>query len=202
MTQTPRLSSAKLLHCSDRHALFLRVLPRLSARWASAPARALSNQSGFSLMEMMVALSLIGLLLAIATPSWNGFLNARNLGSAQDEAFQLMRQAQAEAIRRRVIWQASFREVNGIPQGTIHAADSLPLEGSWRSLNAQVRIAADTTLDSDLGVYRVQFDHNGRVNGQLGKLTFVGTTNPTTKRCVIISTLLGVFRKDENRRCE
>jgi hypothetical protein len=44
----------------------------------------------------------------------------------------------------------------------------------------------------------MQFNHYGEVNGQLGRITLSTIDQADTKRCVMISTLLGAMRKGED----
>ncbi|MGB3650812.1 MAG: type II secretion system protein, partial [Rivularia sp. (in: cyanobacteria)] len=41
-----------------------------------------SSSSGFTLLEMLVVIAVVGLLTAIAAPSWVAFVNTRRLNSA------------------------------------------------------------------------------------------------------------------------
>jgi prepilin-type N-terminal cleavage/methylation domain-containing protein len=161
-----------------------------------------ASDSGLTLLEALVVVTIVAIVMAIASPAWNSFLNVRNLTTAQDQALQLMRQAQAEAIRHRIVWEVNFREINGIVQGTTHANHILPTEASWQPFNLGVRIdTQETTVyrNRTTGIYRIQFDHQGHVNGQLGKVTFMGANDGRTKRCVFVSNLLGIMRRGESR---
>jgi prepilin-type N-terminal cleavage/methylation domain-containing protein len=173
------------------------MLLQRSRFFAVQPA---STTTGLTMIELLAVVTIVGILMAIAAPVWNSFLNARTLDNAQDQAFQLMRQAQTEAMQHRVPWRASFQVTNGVVQGTTHNADALPVGTNWQKFNPIVQIdTVETTLAQSSGMYRVEFDHNGRVNGQLGRLTFMGVTGGRTKRCIVVSTLLGVLRKAQNQ---
>ena len=64
---------------------------------------------GFTLLEILVALALIGILGAIVSPAWVGFSINQSLNAAQSPAFSNLRSAQSSAKRDQVDWQASFR---------------------------------------------------------------------------------------------
>jgi prepilin-type N-terminal cleavage/methylation domain-containing protein len=155
---------------------------------------------GYTLAEMAVAIAIIGILAAIAIPSWLGFRNTRNLNVAQGLIYQIISQAQSEASLLHMDRKASFRENNGVVQWAIHSATSTPLTTEWRDLSPNVRIdSVETTLSQVGGMYQVQFDQWGNVEGQLGRLTVMGNVGGRARRCVIVSTLLGAMRRGSDR---
>lgn len=148
---------------------------------------------------------IIGILFAIASPAWSSLLNRQRLNAAKNEAFQAIRTAQHNAKLKHVDWQVSFREANDLVQWAIHP-DSDTLNSSlWHSLDPNIRIVGinnetkGTTFyfDGTNKIYRIRFDHLGRVSGQLGRITFAGKTDSKITRCVIVSTLLGAMREGE-----
>jgi prepilin-type N-terminal cleavage/methylation domain-containing protein len=163
-------------------------------------ARCNSNTSGFTLLETIIVTLVIGFLVAIATPGWLHWLNVLSLNAAQDEIYQAIRKAQQNARHNRVVWEFDIRQTTqGEVQWTIFPGKADPSKNSpetlvWRSLDSRVQIDPETTLLKTNDVYRVQFNHLGAVNGQLGRVTFSAKSGGKTKRCVIISTLLGAVR--------
>lgn len=160
-----------------------------------------SELSGFTLLETLVVLIIIGVLAAIASPSWSSLLNKQRLNAAKNEAFQAIRTAQHKAKLNHVDWQVSFREVDGLVQWVTHPDSTIPNDALWQNLDPNVRINPETTLyfDGANKIYRLRFTHLGRVSGQLGRITFSGKTDTQTKRCVIVSTLLGAMREGEEQ---
>lgn len=174
---------------------------------------------GFTLLELLVVIAMVGILSAIAAPGWLGFVNNQRLNSAQSQAFSTIRSAQSNAKRSQTNWQATFRNSPNISQYAVHPTptdtqaddaaywNSLP----WQNFDAGVTIVEDTesapkTTFTKLStvpepdVYQIQFKTNGSPNGQIGRITFK-TNSGDRRKCVIVSTLLGSIRQAENSGC-
>ncbi len=162
------------------------------------------SQVGFTLLELTVVLTVIGVLMAIATPSWLRIVDQHRLISSQDKVVQAIRLAQSRAEQLDVAWQTSLREVNSTVQVAIHPVDTSPDVTGWENLADGIRLdVAETTLyRENNGVYRVQFNHTGRVNGQLGRFTVMSSRNSQMKQCVIIATLLGTVRRGQRQTAQ
>jgi prepilin-type N-terminal cleavage/methylation domain-containing protein len=163
------------------------------------PRRRHHASAGFTLVESLIVVVLIGLLMTMSGPAWLWLLNGHSLSSAQSQAYQILQSAQSRADHTRTSWGASFRVVNNRVEAAAHPSDTLP--STWESLPSGVRIdTAETTFSLSNGIYQVQFNHlNGRVNGQLGRITFIGNSGGNARRCVMVSTLLGALRKGESQ---
>lgn len=155
--------------------------------------------SGFSMLEVIVVMAIVGIIAAIAAPSWVSFSTTWKLNAAQDEVYQALRQAQAEAKRRGIGWQVSFQNVDGQAQYASHPVTTAPFLAAWSTLPESVQLDPDrTTVRLDNGVYEVQFNHKGHVNGQLGRVSLMGNESVPTRRSVLASTLIGALRKAKN----
>jgi prepilin-type N-terminal cleavage/methylation domain-containing protein len=153
-----------------------------------------SAVKGFTLPEVLAIVAIIGILLAIAAPSWFGFLETRKLKTAQDGMFQAIRQAQVQSTQTHSAWTASFREPNGLLQYAVHSATDRP---TWQSSIPNIHIdPSETTLANNGSAYQIQFSKSGQVRGQLGRLTLISDLT-RSRRCVIVSTLLGALRRGQ-----
>ncbi|BAZ25751.1 hypothetical protein NIES4073_66570 [Kalymmatonema gypsitolerans NIES-4073] len=141
----------------------------------------------------MVSIIIIGILAAITVPSWLGFVNTVRLNTAQQEVYLAIRQAQRQASTNKLDWKVSFREQNGTVQWAVHPATINPADAIWNSLDPNVRLDTETTLQQENGGH-IQFDYRGNVNPPLRRITLSSRNGGKAKRCVYISTILGAMR--------
>lgn len=151
------------------------------------------------MLEVITVMAIAGILLAIAAPAWISFHNTWQLNAAQDEVYQAFRQAQFEAKRRNLRWQISFQNVDGQGQYALHPVTLPPSLATWTDLPDGVHLdLRGTSLRRNNGVYMLQFNHQGHVNGQLGRVKLMGRERMRTRRSVLASTLIGAVRKANN----
>ncbi len=162
------------------------------------------SNSGFTFIEMMTALLMIGILSAIAAPNWFALIKTQHLNIAQDKVYQAKRQAQSQAKKEKVKYQASFRTQNNILQWAVHEEKESDLNNpmiKWNDLDDSVQLDPNSTLQLSNGVRRVRFDDIGGVIPPLGKITLSSKSGGTAKRCVIVSTILGAMRTARDNSC-
>jgi prepilin-type N-terminal cleavage/methylation domain-containing protein len=168
------------------------------------------STAGFTLLETIIVVSIIGILSASAAPSWFNLINRQRLNTAQSQVYQAMQQARSQAMLQKVTWQVSFRQAQvgsqQVVQWSRHQANITPAANSWHNLDSNIRLDDETTLPNSNGVRRVRFNYYGcpvyQINDECGqtsilskgRLTLSAQKGGRIKRCVIVSTLLGAVR--------
>lgn len=152
-------------------------------------------------MESLIVVTLIALVVAIALPSWLGFLDQRRVNMAQSMLYQALRRTQWDASQQRQPQQFSLRERDNILEWASHPVSVAAVQvAHWTPLVAGVGLASeDNTLLQSNGIYYVRFDHKGNVRTRLGRITIVGAGGRRSHRCVVVSTLIGAMRQGQGQ---
>lgn len=199
---------------------------------SSAGKKKLSQKpnAGFTLLELLVVVLIIGVLSTITAPSWLAFLNRQRISKFNDAIFSAVQEAQQQAKRTKSNYSVRFRVLNSIPQFAIHPADSSPTASTWKRLGENLEVKPDqvwlgTNIDGTNRVGSLQILTTGRIitfdsRGNLPPDAQLGTNNvglnvvvalpqqsnpsqpiPSTKRCVAVKTLLGSIQTQQAAQC-
>src|SRR5919199_25028 len=132
------------------------------------------GDGGFTLLEVLIIVILVGIFASIAAPSWLAFINRQRVRTVNDRVFQSLRLAQSEAKRTKRDIKIEFKSNASNPPvdpPTVTFTPSLATGGSTQTLNAGGEIKP--------GTIKLSAARGG------------------SKQCVIVETLLGSMRTDE-----
>lgn len=164
-----------------------------------------SNNDGFTLIEMLVVIVMVGILAAIAAPSWLTFLNSRRVNTINDEILQALRQAQVQSIRTKRSQTVIFNTAANPPTITVLGTTTVLGNGTLKPGMAGIAIINGTTSLNCLTTSCIEFNANGNIVNDINAqgIRVVVTAPPTTgsKRCVVVETLLGAMRSAKGTDC-
>ena len=143
--------------------------------------------AGFTLLEILVVLIIIGVLFAIAAPSWTALMNRQRINTIREQAVQVIREGQNQARSTRtgrfVVFQEDSTATPPIPPRAAIVPQTGPLPfnaaavatiNNWRTLG-DGEVKADV-MDFDVisptqgkstkndGSVEILFDNKGAVD--------------------------------------
>lgn len=147
-----------------------------------------------------MAILIIGILSSIGIPSWLALIERTKINNAQSELYHALHHAHRQGMRQKIVVQVSFREKDNVVEWSIHPAriedPTRNQEILWKKLDPSIEIdKPETTFYSKNNVWRMQFNHKGNANGQIGRITIKLKDKIKPKRCVFVATLIGTLRE-------
>ena len=187
----------KLLHSCDTKA---------NPNYKNTASR--KGDNGFTLLEVLIIVLILGILSSIAAPSWLAFINRQRVRTVNDRVFQTLRTAQSEAKRTKRDVTIIFSALPVDPP-TVTFDPPLPTGGSEQKLDGGGEIKPGTiTLltnvttagGADLPLNSIIFDYQGNVKQfpPIGRFVVSVSASPNgAKQCAIVETIIGGMRTAE-----
>jgi len=179
------------------------------------------GDKGFTIIELLIIVLILGIFASIAAPSWLAFINRQRVRTVNDRVLQSLRLAQSEAKRTKRDIRIEFDTTVDPPK--VKFNPTLGTGGSELKLDAGGEIKPGTialTTNATAGFYTevppipansIVFDYQGNVkklppstNSAIPNARFVisvSTVNGGAKQCAIVETIIGGMRAAEGTEC-
>lgn len=148
------------------------------------PSNAPKSNQGFTLPEVLIIVIIVGILAAIAAPSFLAFLNRSRVNNALVAVEGAFKEAQREAIRK-----SKSCEID-IPTGSDQTITSDCFVTGPRTLDGiRIRLSKNTS-------WTVTYDFKGRTNdiSNAGTMFFSIPNTSMQEKCLVISQGIGIMR--------
>jgi prepilin-type N-terminal cleavage/methylation domain-containing protein len=169
-----------------------------------------SKSLGFTLLEVLVVMIMVGILSAIAAPSWLGFVNNQRISTSQNKIFQAIRVAQSDSKIRNASSDNRVRITFRTNQtDNAYRIDNVRTGAGDQSLEAGVTISSITPAvlpPGNAGQPFIEFDSRGFVYDPSNLLTYpicinLSVANSPRIRWIAIKTLLGAVVTGSEGTC-
>ena len=104
-----------------------------------------ARDGGFTMIELLVTMALLGIMMVIAVSGWTSWAKASSQSGAARELLSVMRQAQVRAVTEGRAICVSFRVVENdytVYRGACNDAAKVRIRGSVASSSADVHLAS------------------------------------------------------------
>ncbi|MEY3866949.1 MAG: hypothetical protein RLZZ338_840 [Cyanobacteriota bacterium] len=176
--------------------------------------------SGFTMLELMIVVFMIGILSAIAAPSWDAFTTKQRVKTMNNQVLRSLMTAQSEAKLRKTPITVEFNPNKGsttdpptidiklgVPSA-LQPLNSLPkLKPQPIKLNGEgeIKLGMIKMLvnGNDSNVQSLSFNYDGTLTeGQSLPFSItIASKAGGTKECVKVQTLLGAMITDSDTAC-
>jgi prepilin-type N-terminal cleavage/methylation domain-containing protein len=184
-----------IFHVLKHH--FLKKNPQMKGR---------QTVSGFTMLELMIVVFMIGILSAIAAPSWQAFTTKQRVKAVNNQVLRALMTAESEAKLRKTPITVQFNPPtvsNPAPTINISLGAGATQSSSLKTitLNGEGEIKPDMITMSVNSVPSLSFDYDGSL-AQPPVVTASQTTPfiitiaskaGGTKECVRVETILGAM---------
>lgn len=155
------------------------------------------SSKGFTLIETLIVIIVVGILSAIAAPSFLTLYRRTQVNEALTKVQGALQEAQREAMRRSKSCTVSIPSGNDITISTTSTSGCLITgsrvlgDPSTTSPDIQVELVPSTSP------WVITFDFKGRYSASTGTVIVSHPDVPSFKKCLVLSPGLGLMRTGE-----
>jgi len=182
------------------------------------------GDKGFTIIELLIIVLILGIFAAIAAPSWEAFITRQRVRTLNDRVFQSLRLAQSEAKRSKRDITVTFKYDPNPPTApvadppTVMFTPPLATSGNMQKLangdtvqrlddGGQIKPGTIALLTNAAGANppnSITFDYLGNPSTTQFVVTVApanATPNSSARQCAIVDTLIGGMRTAEGTQC-
>jgi prepilin-type N-terminal cleavage/methylation domain-containing protein len=175
---------------------------------------------GLTLYETLAVVFIIGILTAIAIPTFLGIINQQRVTLAQDKVIESIRKTQRESESENSSYSASFSVMNAVPKVAVYQTDnsiqsmtnlpssivrSTPLKRiKWEELSTGAN-SHQLFIGTNDPTHTITFDSGITQNVNFMVIVALADKNgqpiPSSMRCVVVVNNEGAIKTGKSKEC-
>ena len=167
--------------------------------------------AGFTLLEVIITVLIIGILFAVSATTWTALLNNQRINQANQKIYSLLQETKTKAQKLNQSYTISFRDdTNNGLQYIINLAGETPSDSEWQQLfdskKDTIELAFYSPNSTNIDDLKIQtFNYQGipkDTNLDVNKRIIVRPLDGSSpNRCIIVRDLLGTLITESDSKC-
>ena len=163
------------------------------------------SEGGFTLIEILVVVIIVGILGSIAAPGWLSFLERQRANNVKSDLLSALREVQEDAKQQSTGRTVTFRTTAAGPTIEVAANSSgnvmtQALGSNAKSIKLKHFVGGNLDPADNTPSDSVAFDYKGGVS-TVPFVVQIGTDENPAQKCLIITTLLGGIAEGSGAEC-
>ncbi|MFK8183909.1 MAG: prepilin-type N-terminal cleavage/methylation domain-containing protein [Phormidesmis sp.] len=164
--------------------------------------RPTSSIAGFTLIEVLVVVIIVGVLASIAAPGWLRVLNRQRVNTVRTELKAALKDAQIKAQQKSTSYSVIVGSTaNGPTVALSTTGTTFPAQGLGSNVS---NIQLSTFINSTASTENLTFDYRGGV--ETSSIPFVikvaANNDSNSQKCLIVNSLLGGIVEGDGATCD
>ncbi|MEA5466011.1 pilus assembly FimT family protein [Leptothoe sp. PORK10 BA2] len=163
-----------------------------------------SSTAGFSLLEMLVVIIMVGILGAMAAPGWLGYMNRQRVNRARSDLAQIIQTAQSDAQQKNVTRVIRFSGAAGVSADPILQVNSTTgvTTGLERSVGGEQNGSITLTANAQEFIFNYKGEATPANPADFPYIVSVASELSQTPKCIIVATILGGIVQADGDECD
>ncbi|NJM96618.1 MAG: prepilin-type N-terminal cleavage/methylation domain-containing protein [Phormidesmis sp. RL_2_1] len=161
------------------------------------------REDGFTLIEVLVVVVMVGVISSIAAPGWLAFLNRQKVNTVRNELKGIVLDAQLKSQQKSTSYSVVLSTTANGPSAALSTAGSLYPASLLGSKTKGITVSTFISSTATAPTQALTFNYKGEVGADL--LPFVikvsDSSTSNIQQCLIITSLLGNITEASNAVC-